>query len=389
MKNHKNLIRIYLLIFIVIIIIFEYFNDEKNQLKGIIKRVNEYISICNQWKLINGIQESKLKIPKITALIPCFNCSKTIKSSIRSIQNQRMSEIEILIVEDYSKDNSLEILREIEKEDKRIKIIENKKNMGTLFSRSIGALNSKGKFIMSLDNDDLFIDKDIFNICHKECENNNIDIVEFIGIKSLNQTLKSNPFPAICEYSKFKKINKIIKKPILNSFIYEKKNNEIIRLIDANIWGKCIKTEIYKKALNIIGEKVYTQYIITNEDRIINFVLFRVASSFKFIKKYGILHYINTSVVKKLWIKNTSYNELFNIEHIYNFTKNSIDVNICVYELFKYESNIKLRKNDIKIKELFNRIINNLLKDKFLTKKNKEKLINYRNKNKNFQIKKN
>lgn len=376
MKNHINTFKIYIIIFIVIII-YENFIEEQNQLRDLIKNVNEYISICNQWKLINGIQKSELIIPKISALIPCFNCSKTIKSAIRSVQNQRMSDIEILIVDDYSKDNSLEILNDIMKEDKRVKIIENKKNMGTLFSRSIGALNSKGKYIMSLDNDDLFIDKDIFNICHQECETNNIDIVEFIAIKSLNQTLKSTPFPEICEYSKFKKKNQIVKSPILSSFIYLKKSNEIIRLIDATIWGKCIKTEIYKKALNNIGERVYTQYIITNEDRIINFVLFRVANSFKFIKKYGILHYINTSIVKKFWKKNTSFNELFNIDYIYNFTKNSKEVNICVFELFKYESNIKIRKNDIKIKKLFNRIVNNLLHDKYLSNKNRKKLINY------------
>lgn len=381
MKNQIIIIKIYIMIFIIKII-YENFTDKQNQLINVIKKVNEYISICNQWKLIKGIQKLKSKTPKISALIPCFNCSKTIKSGIRSIQNQKMSDIEILIVDDYSKDNSLEILKDIEKEDKRVKIIKNKKNMGTLFSRSIGALNSKSKYIMSLDNDDLFINKYIFNICYKECENNNIDIVEFIAIKSINQTLKSNPFPKICEYSKFKKTNKIIKSPMLSSFIYLKKNNEIIRLIDATIWGKCIKAEIYKKALNNIGEKVYKQYIITNEDRIINFVLFRVANSFKFIKKYGILHYINTSIVKKLWLKNTSFNELFNIEHIYNITKNSIEVNICVFELFKYESNIKIRKNDIKIKKMFNKIINKLLKNKYLTKKNRKKLINYQIKNK-------
>lgn len=381
MKKKRNIFKIPIILFIIIII-YENFNDNQIQLRGIIKRVNEYISICNKWKLIKRIQKSKSNTPKITALIPCFNSSKTIKSAIRSIQNQRMSDIEIIIVDDFSKDNSLKILRDLEEEDKRIKIIVNNKNRGTLFSRSIGALNSKGKYIMSLDNDDLFINKDIFNICYKESEKNNIDIVEFIAIKSLNKTLTSNPFPEICQYSKFKEDNIIIKNPNLSSFIYEKKNDEIIRLIDANIWGKCIKTEIYKRALNNIGEKVYTQYIITNEDRIINFAIFRVANSFKFIKKYGILHFQNTSIVKKLWIKNTSFNELFNIEHIYNLTKNSNDVNICVFELFRYESFIKLRKNDKKIKELFKKIINNLLKDKFLTQKNRKKIINYKIKNK-------
>ena len=45
--------------------------------------------------------------------------------------------------------------------DKRIKLIENKKNMGTLYSRSIGALMAKGNYIMCLDNDDLFFDEDV------------------------------------------------------------------------------------------------------------------------------------------------------------------------------------------------------------------------------------
>jgi len=259
MKKHRNTFKIFIIFFIVIII-YENFIEEQNQLRDLIKKVNEYISICNQWKLINGIQKSKLIIPKISALIPCFNCSKTIKSAIRSVQNQRMSDIEILIVDDYSKDNSLEILNDIMKEDKRVKIIKNKKNMGTLFSRSIGALNSKGKYIMSLDNDDLFIDKEIFNICYQESETYNIDIVEFIAIKSLNQTLKSTPFPEICEYSKFKKRNQIVKSPILSSFIYLKKNNEIIRLIDATIWGKCI---------NILSIKYPNKILLINNLSII------------------------------------------------------------------------------------------------------------------------
>ena len=57
-------------------------------------------------------------------------------------------------------------------------IIKNNENRGTLYTRSIGALNAKGKYIMSIDNDDFFM-PDIFNICHEEAENNNINIIEF------------------------------------------------------------------------------------------------------------------------------------------------------------------------------------------------------------------
>ena len=362
----------------ILLIIFIHNYIYKNKLIYSIDNINKYIIKCHQWRLIDGIRVPTSEIPKITALIPSFNSSKTIKYAIRSIQNQNMSDLEIIVVDDNSKDNTTNILKELQKEDKRIKIILNKRNMGTLFTRSIGALNAKGKYIMSLDNDDLFIDENIFNICFEESEKNNIDLLEFIALKSSNETLEKNKVPEICSYSKHKRNNLIVKQPELSSFIYQKKNNKIIRLIDATIWGKCIKTDIYKLALNTIGERIYSQYIITNEDRIINFVLFKVANSFKFINKYGIIHYKHTSIVKKLWKNYTFYNEIFNIEFIYNFTKNTTDVNICAFELFNYKSNIVLGKMYKKIKKSLNIIINNLLKEEKLTQKNKNKLIKYK-----------
>ena len=68
-----------------------------------------------------------------------------------------MSDLEIMTVEDCSTDNSLQTIEELKNEDERIKIIKNKKNKGALYSKSIGALNAKGKYIVALDSDDLFI----------------------------------------------------------------------------------------------------------------------------------------------------------------------------------------------------------------------------------------
>ena len=100
--------------------------------------------------------------PKIIVVIPCYNSEKYIKHTIRSVQNQNMKNFEIIVINDNSKDNSLNIIESLQKEDKRIKILNNNKNMGTLYSRSIGALNSKGEYIFPLDNDDMFSSEDIF-----------------------------------------------------------------------------------------------------------------------------------------------------------------------------------------------------------------------------------
>ena len=73
------------------------------------------------------------------------------------------------------------LINQLQKEDPRIIIINNKKRMGTLYSRSIGVLAAKGKYLFPLDNDDMFLDIDIFNYIFNEA-NNNYDIIKFRGL---------------------------------------------------------------------------------------------------------------------------------------------------------------------------------------------------------------
>jgi glycosyltransferase involved in cell wall biosynthesis len=68
------------------------------------------------------------------------------------------------------------------KEDPRIRLIKNKENRKILYSKSIGALNANGKYILQLDQDDLFIRDDLFDILFNEAENNNLDLVQIKDI---------------------------------------------------------------------------------------------------------------------------------------------------------------------------------------------------------------
>ena len=98
-------------------------------------------------------------------------------------------------------------------------------------------------------------------------------------------------------------------------------------LIDAYLWGKIIKATLYKRALQEIGEEIYTKRVCVSEDRIVDFALFRVANSFKYIEKFGIIHYDNPVSVGSIWKKKNKLNEeLINIMSMYNLTKNSKDV---------------------------------------------------------------
>ena len=65
----------------------------------------------------------KYKNPKISIVVPVYNCEDSIKSTIASIQNQRIEEIEIILVNDFSEDNSRYIIENLKSEDSRIVVI--------------------------------------------------------------------------------------------------------------------------------------------------------------------------------------------------------------------------------------------------------------------------
>ena len=332
--------------------------------------INNFIGLCLNGTLTNAIQKSSQN-PKITLLIPVYNSEKTIKATIRSIQNQNMSDIEIIIIDDNSNDSSIHIIEELQNEDKRIKLLKTKKNKGTLYTRSIGALNSKGKYIMSIDHDDLFINN-ILNICYEEAELNNIDIIEFSAYNTYNTYFISNtytnrvPIPYLLQ---FKEDGLLVKQPELSSFIYQKQNNtDNYKLIDGLIWGKCINSLIYKKSLNLLGDIIYKEKVYWTEDRIVNFALFRIANSFKFMNISGIIHYVSESMsASKLphYKRNQIFHDEFiNVMNVLNLTRNTEDENFVVVE-FKnawkmYSSN--LNKDNKKLAmDLYKEIMNSTI----------------------------
>ena len=100
-------------------------------------------------------------------VIPVYDAGDKISKSVISAQNQNVANIEIILVNDASNNETYNIIKKLEKEDPRILLINNKKNMGTLYSRCIGALKSNGKYIFPLDNDDLFFDEDVLDVASK------------------------------------------------------------------------------------------------------------------------------------------------------------------------------------------------------------------------------
>ena len=148
-----------IIIFIFILFFIEYkkiinnnneieFNNISNySIYDAAKKSIEFLVMSSKGILFSNITLKTNKNPKVSVVIPAYNCQKYIKQTIRSIQNQEMEDLDIVIVNDFSNDNTLKIIEEIRKEDKRIKVLNNKNNMGILYTRCIGTLAAKGNYI--------------------------------------------------------------------------------------------------------------------------------------------------------------------------------------------------------------------------------------------------
>ena len=142
-----------------------------------INQFNSYIKHCLHGKLDNKDKLRFLQRPKISVIMPIYNGGKYLFYSLRSIQNQQLKDIEIILIDDFSNDDTINIIQKYMKEDPRIRLIKNNQNRKILYSKSIAALNSKGKYIIELDQDDMFIRNDCFNILYEEAELNDLDLV--------------------------------------------------------------------------------------------------------------------------------------------------------------------------------------------------------------------
>ena len=303
-------------------------------------------------------------------------------------------DLEIILINDFSRDNTSYIIKQLHENDPRIKIINNKKNMGILYSRSIGALSAKGKYIFPLDNDDLFLDKNVLSIITNIALEGNFDIVEFKGMKINGYINNNNNISSKLDDTMFSnhKLNIVLFQPELSNFpikINEKKNN--YELISIYLWCKWIKTIIYKRGLTLIGEKKYSRYMLAHEDVIANIILFNIANSYKFVGKYGIFHIDRTdSAFWQSKDNQKNFYELYLTDVAINLFKNTAEYKKLIFYLilntlnlnslqkvFKENNNYRILLFSCLDRILNSNYISNRYKDQILKKVKSLKFIDY------------
>ena len=333
-----------------------------------IDKAKNFVNLTNREILIREIPKNKIKSPKISVVIPVYNAKRFIRRTVRSAQNQNMAEFEIVLVNDVSRDNSLQKMEELAKEDHRIKIINNEKNMGTLYSRCIGALLSKGKYVIPLDNDDMFLNNDVFDVIYDDIEKSEIEIINFRAITLWN----INDFFEKKRLSIWRthKCNYIMYQPKLGIYGHKR----------CNLWTQCIKTEVYKKAINLYGEERMKNYVNFFEDCIMTNIIYQIANSAKLLLKFGILHIDRMSSSSHGENKfNKAKFRMFYLESQYEFSKYATEKKDTVL----MELNGLIRRGrfqvvlkDEKIRVYLKNLIKRIYRDKDVLNITKEILLN-------------
>lgn len=123
-----------------------------------------------------------MKNPIISIIVPVYNAQNYIEKCLNSILEQDMEDFEIIVVNDASEDDTINILKKYAK-NKQIVLINNEENLGTGESRNKGILFARGKYISFVDNDD-WVEKNYFSSMVKKMEEENSDICVSLKIKN-------------------------------------------------------------------------------------------------------------------------------------------------------------------------------------------------------------
>lgn len=113
---------------------------------------------------------------KISIIITAYNVGKYIERAVKSVLSQTYNNIEVIVVEDCSTDNTKNIIEQLAKEDNRIKIIYHTENKGAGWARRNGINSATGDYFITVDGDD-WLDCDFIETLVEKAKETNADIV--------------------------------------------------------------------------------------------------------------------------------------------------------------------------------------------------------------------
>ena len=310
--------------------------------------------------------------PIISLVLPSYNKQDMLLKSVRSIQNQNFKNIEIIIVNDCSTDNSSKIFNYLLETDPRIKIFHHMTNMGLFRSRLDGILYSRGKYIISFEPGDLYEDNYVLSDALNVIEKYNLDSCKFLFrvLKSFNYLKNSIVYYHVNSNEKIAYGPDNIK--TLNHKIFS---------YTGNIWNRLVRANIYTKALLLFNELTLNVYKNMWDDYYYNEIIHKVSYSYAIFNRIGYVYLQNG---KGYGSPSTMTLEPRNYylarEHVgflyydYNFCEDKECKNNIIQKLKDYNE----RNNRIQLKyfinhfEVLNNLLKGLIKDSDISEDNKK-----------------
>lgn len=117
-------------------------------------------------------------MPRFSVVVPTYNGAAYVASCLESVLSQSVEDLEVVVVDDVSADNTVEVVREIAGRDHRVRLVSRAENGGTLRARREGVLATTGEYVMLVDQDDYLVDGALGRI-DAVLQDNPVDILHF------------------------------------------------------------------------------------------------------------------------------------------------------------------------------------------------------------------
>lgn len=182
---------------------------------------------------------------KVSVIIPVYNIEKYLRQCVDSVLNQTYTNIEVILVDDGSKDSSAKICDEYRDMDNRVKVI-HKENGGAATARNIGLANVTGQYIMFVDSDDFWASTSALDGLVRKAKQTNADTICF-GYKECYDNGSYGKFVDVIDFNE--------------SSLYTTIENMLkCGMFTSSAWTKFIKTEV------VINNDIFFTENVTTED---------------------------------------------------------------------------------------------------------------------------
>lgn len=256
--------------------------------------------------------------PKVSVIIPVHNAGKYFEECLISVVNQTLTDIEIILVLDCPTDGSDEIAERFASQDRRIKLLYNKENLHTGFSRNRGVEAAKGKYIGFLDHDD-YCDLSMYDFLYNKAEQEQLEVVRcnFSCVYKNNSRDREEPY----NYPE-----------AVNDISYKRKIYEYVcgDKVSCVIWNHLYRADFLEEN----GLTFLDSRNICSEDSIFFLEVYNKVNRFGIIPDYLYYHVFHTTNTGKIYNYRSIRNRICFFEGLYSFLKkNDISEEESLYYL--------------------------------------------------------